>query len=246
MHDVLILVTEKDFIKLKYCVNAVRKNLEGVNKIYCVSDIPVTDVIPELEYFLDKDVVDFNFSKLTGDPGRHKGWYRQQFIKLFQNVTSDDYVVVDSDVIINRKLVVEENNKPYFLLGNDQRHGYYFDLMKRVFDLDRTYPHSFICEVMYMKRAIIQEMLHIYGVDKYGFFDKVVTELNARNYSPAFSEYEFYGNFVTKYFPDAYSYKHVVSCFGAMFRLWTEIEIVDYLTKLKDADYDLITLHSWV
>jgi hypothetical protein len=246
MYDVLILVTEKDFVKLKYCVDAIRRNLEGFNKIYCVSDVPVMDVVPGLEYFLDRDVVNFNFASLTGDPGQHKGWYRQQFIKLFQNVTSDDYLVVDSDVIINRKLVVEESNKPCFLLGNDQCHGYYFDLMKKVFDLDKVYPHSFICEVMYMKRAIVQEMLHTYSVDKYSFFDKVVAELNFRNYSPAFSEYEFYGNFVTKYFPGSYMYKHVVSCFGAKFELWKESDIIEYLNSLKNSEYDLITLHSWI
>jgi hypothetical protein len=155
MFDVLILVAPKDFNKLPFVCESIVKNINGVHKFYFVSPCAIPDekLFVDGECFIDREVVDFDFPIINAKERR--GWYCQQFIKLFQEVTLRDYLVVDADVYINRPLLVD-SKYPTFFLGREQRHEPYFQLMKEVVNLDRVYPHSFISEIMYFKRDVIQ------------------------------------------------------------------------------------------
>lgn len=235
MYDILILCASKDFDKFKYVYKSLQ-NLSGYDKIYCISDHPINKKIDGVNYLQDKDVIDFDFSRFTGNILLNKGWYIQQFIKLFQQVTSDSYLVIDSDTCIVRKIDIIENDKPAFLIGTDLYNEPYFNLMEKVFNLEKVYNSSFINEIMYFKREIINEMLSFYRIDKYGFFDLVVEELNRANKTSGFSEYEFYGNYVTKYFPDAYNYKKIVSSSKSKMSEWDEHEINKYIEGCNDCD----------
>lgn len=246
MYDILILIAEKDFLKFRFVYDSIIKNIDGFNKVYCISNktIPENMLIPGINYFLDEEVIDFDFSKLQ--VGKRRGWYVQQFIKLFQKVTLDDYIVVDSDIYINRKIKIIQNGKPSFLFGGDQNHTPYFQLMKEVFDLDRTYNHSFINEIMYFKREIISDLLLRMKIDKYGFFELVAKVINKQTHQSVFSEYELYGNYVSKYFPETYNYIHVKTHHSGKYEIWKEDEIQNYINGLKDSDYDVISMHTWV
>lgn len=247
-YDVLITVAEKDFNKLRFVYDSIVNNLDGVRRVYVISNvkIPQNKTISGIKYFLDSQVLDLDFSRFTGKIKEREGWYKQQFIKLLQEVTRDNYLVVDADVVLNRKVQVIINGKPVFLLGRNQHNKPYFDLMKTVFDLDKVYQHSFINEIMFFKRDIIKHLLSYMGVNKYGFFELVLNQLNKADQISGFSEYELYGNYVTKYFPNEYSYKHMRTYPNGKDREWTEYEIQKYIDSFKGLDYDILSIHSWV
>ena len=249
MFDILIVVAEKDHNKLPFVLESIYKNISGVNKYYIISPTAISDeyLWLDAEVFMDREVVDFDFSRFTGNIETRRGWYIQQFIKLFQEVTGPQYVVVDADVYLNKKIdIIGDDDKPTFLFGKNQYHLPYFQFMKSVFDLNKVHSYSFINEIMYFDRDIIKQMISSIGLNKYGFFELAVNELNKQNEVSGFSEYELYGNYVTKNFPDAYHYKFIKSCRNGKQREWNETELKEYINKMENSEYDLISMHSWI
>jgi len=164
IYDILILTTVKDYNKLPFLIQSIEKNLQDWDHIYVISPTHISNNIPntkkDIIFHTDEEVIDFDFSKLKGNAGNGRtGWYKQQFIKLFQQVTSNNYLVIDSDVYINRPIKIFENNKPNFLLGKDQCHEPYFQFMKLMFGFGQEYHFSFINEMMLFKRNYIDLML---------------------------------------------------------------------------------------
>ena len=247
MYDILMPAAEKDFVKFRFAYDSVIKNLSGFDKIHCISNVkfPQRLLISGVEYYLDKDVIDFDFSLFRGKVKAVSTWYIQQFIKLFQQVTADDYLEVDSDIVFNRPVDIIRNGKPTFFFGKDQHHLPYFRFMKEMLDLEKMYHHSFINETMYFKREIIEHMVASTGLTKYGFFTKAVSILNEINETSGLAEYELYGNYVTKYFREAYNYKHIRTHVGGKSVRWTEDEVKEYINFYKDKDYDMVGLHTW-
>jgi len=248
MYDILIPVAEKDFIKLRFVWESIIDNLSGFNEIHCISNVKIPSAlkVPGIWYYTDKDIIDFDYMRFTGTIKGHEGWYVQQYIKLFQKVTSDNYLEVDADVFFNRKVDIIENEKPCFLFGRNQNHAPYFNLMKNLFDLEKVYPHSFINETMFFKRSIIKHLLDSLGVDAKGFFELILNEVNKVNEMSGFSEYELYGNYVTKNFKDSYNYKHLSTRLGGKYGYWSEDEIRQYVNSFKGSDFDLVSMHSWI
>jgi len=247
-YDILIPVAEKDFVKLRFVWESIINNLSGFDKIYCISNIkmPISLRLPSVEYYTDADIIDFDYMRFTGNIKGHEGAYMQQYIKLFQKITSDDYLEVDADVFFNRKVDIIENGKPTFLFGRDQHHLPYFDFMEKIFDLGRIYPHSFINDTMYFKRSIINHFLSLFELDARGFFEIMLSEANRYNQCSGCSEFELYGNYVTKYFKDSYNYRYLKTYLGGKYGYWNEDEIRQYINYFKGQDYDLISMHSWI
>jgi len=248
MFDVLILSAEKDFNKVKFVYESLIINIKNIGNVYCVTNKKIDDKlkIDGIKYYFDDDVLDFDFSKFKGNVLKRKGWYVQQYIKLFQNVTSDKFLVVDSDIIFNKEIDIIENGKPNFFFGRDQYNDAYFTFMKKMLNLDRVYDHSFINEIMFFDRNNIKHMLEYLEIDSYGFFDKSVEILNDMNHDAGISEYELYGNYVTKYFPNSYNYKNINTLLGGKNSMWADNDILNYIDVHKKSDYDIISMHSWM
>lgn len=244
--DVLITVAPKDFNKLKYNYESIIQNVDRIDEFVYISPIPIpAKYLPRKDVFTWTDTQECDFDIYRINMTHRHGWYRQQFIKLFQESTSDNYLVVDADAFICAPLRVNEEH-PIFYLGNDQLHQPYFNLMKDVVNLDRVYPHSFISEIMYFEKDIIIDMLVRLGIDSYTFFDRCVEHINKANDASGFSEYELYGNYVTKYFPTLYQYEHISVLSRALKREWTDNELKQYIKQNKDKGYDILTMHSWL
>lgn len=244
MFDILITVAPKDHNKLPFVMESIYKHIKGYRDLFVISPIAISDeyMFMKAHYLTDSDVVDFNLSRIEES---RRGWYNQQFIKLFQNETADNYLVIDADVWINKEFDIDFE-QPTFFLGRDQNHQPYFDLMKAVLNLDKVYPYSFICEMMFFKRDLIWEMLKQAKKSKTAFVKACVDEI-VKNGSPSgFSEYETYGNFVTKYYPELYSYKKIEVLHNKKLRKWTKQELNDCINKNSSLNYDILTMHSYV
>jgi hypothetical protein len=247
--DILIVCAEKDFNKLPFVWDSIKENIYGFKDIYIISNIPVPSKQRSLldkYYYLDKDIIKFDFTKLVGNNEFRRNWYKQQFIKLFQGVTSDNYLVVDADAFFNRPINIIKDGKPSFLFGKDQYHAPYFQFMEDMWNLNRVYPHSFINEVMFFKREYVQHMLYSIECSPKDFFEISVRTLNKLNDASGFSEYESYGNYVTKKFPQAYNYIKLKTSSKGGHKMWQENDIKQYIKSFKGKDIDMISLHSWV
>jgi hypothetical protein len=245
MFDILIVIAKKDFNKFPFLIDSILKDVDGFEEIYCVSDkeMPENIKIDGVNYFLDKDVIDFDFSKIEMEYRR--GWYKQQFIKLFQDITQDNYLVIDGDIFINKPIKMSVDT-PYFFIGMDQYHLPYFHFLKDVMNLDKAYPRSFICEMMLFKRDIIKHILEEMSVDKYQFFDICADGINKISNASGFSEYEMYGNYVTKNYPDLYGYKDIKVLHQHRKREWADDEVKKHIDKYIGSEYDIFTMHSWI
>lgn len=243
MFDILITVAEKDYNKLPFVLDSIYKNVKGFDEIYVVSPSAVPDeYMSDAHYLIDNEVIGFDLSRIEEN---RRGWYRQQFIKLFQNVTKDDYLVVDADIWINKRIVIDPET-PTFYLGRNQEHRPYFQVMETLFGFGKVYPHSFICEMMFFKRTLVREMLKQAKHTRKAFVEACVEEVVRNGHPSGFSEYETYGNFVTKCFPGIYSYQPITVHHYARKREWTYRELCDYVNALKGNTYDVITMHSWI
>jgi hypothetical protein len=248
MFDILIPSAEKDFVKFKFVYDSIVKYIEGYKGIFCISPVKVPGnlKIIGVNYFLDSDVIDFDFSLYKGNIQKRTGWYRQQFVKLFQNVTGDEYLVTECDNIYNKKVTIIEDEKPVFLLGKDQNHKPYYDITQKLFGFGREYPYSFINEVMYIKRNFVNELVSLRGLNKHGFFGLIASELNRTQEISGLSDYDLYGNFVAKYHKDAYLYKQVDTVVTAKLKEWSAAEINKHLQQHTASNNSMIKIHSWI
>ena len=248
MYDILIPAHEKDFVKLRFVHDSIIKNIEGFNGIFCITNVKVPKnlKISGVQYFTDNEVIDFDFSLFRGTIQKRTGWYRQQFVKLFQNVTGDEYLVTEADNIYNQKVNILEDDKPIFYLGKDQNHVPYYNITQKLLGYGREYNYSFINEIMYIKRRYVKELVGLTKFNKYGFFELFAAELNRTQEVSGSSDYDLYGNFVAKYHKDEYLYKHVNTVVTAKHKIWTEKEITDQINLHKDSDNVLIKIHSWI
>ncbi len=247
MYDILLLSGKKDLNKIKYVYESIVENIEGFNKVYCVCEEIPKEKVSGIYYFEDSAVLNnYDVNLFKGNIYKRKGWYIQQYIKLLQNITLDDYLVIDSDIFFNRKVKIIENGKPNFLFGRNQMHEPYFDFIEQLLGFGKLYPYSFINEVMYFKRDILNDIFGKIGGDDKNFFNKTVEILNVMNEDAGMSEYEMYGNYVYKNFKDVYNYKKIKTHLGGKNSLWTNEDVINYRKQFKYKDYDIVSMHSWI
>jgi len=247
MYDILLLSGKKDLNKIKYVYDSIVENVVGFNKVYCVCEEIPKNKISDIHYVDDFSILNnYDISSFKGNIHKRRGWYIQQYIKLLQRVTLDDYLVVDSDVFFNRKVKIIEDGKPNFLFGRDQLHKPYFDFNNELLGIGRLYPFSFINEVMYFKRDIINDIFETVGGDDKLFFNKTVEILNKGNRVTGMSEFELYGNYVYKNFKNSYNYKRIKTYLGGKYELWSDEDIIEFKKHFKHKDYDIVSMHSWL
>lgn len=164
-YSVIIPLASKDYNKLPYVLNSLKNHLIPQPTKYIViyeqSELDIQQyILPNTIYIEEKQIL--NFKKET-QHFRRPGWIYQQFLKLF-NFLDDLYLIVDSDLIVNRTLnIFHEDNKPFFFLGIDQYFYPYFNYSIEVFGIKKNYNYSFISEIMLMKKSVCIELLKLFA-----------------------------------------------------------------------------------
>ncbi len=253
--DLLITCHLKDVIKLPFVINAAVNNIaDGVGDIHIVTNDP-NKINAELykhphwcktTIHGDEHVLpDVSRESI----GYRPNWIFQQLVKLTQEITQNSYLCLDADAIINRPLRVINNGKPSFFLGKDQNHQPYFDWSTTFCGVGREYPHSFISELMYFDKGIRDELFDELGYSNMTDARKgILSLITPTRY---LSEYEFFGNAITKYYPNTYDYRHIatdmngkeVRYYGE--QAFSEKEVVDAIEYYRGQDIDIFTLHTW-
>lgn len=250
--DIFLACAPKDFRKLPYVITSIAENISGFDKLFICSpyDVP-TEIkarFPIMFYtYLDENVLPgIDREQWSFRPN----WCYQQHLKLFQRVTSDWYLTIDCDIIINREMKFYEGDKPIYYRGMNQFYQPYFKFMKEIIDLERVSDQTYIADMNFIYRPIIQEIL-----DRSGYtietFIKKSQQITSRLCH--IGEPELYGNYCKKYYPDMYVERDLIQApFVGRHQdavdenKYTEDEIEAAIYDAHSQQYDALSLHSWL
>lgn len=234
-YDILILAKNSDLNKVKYLINSIENNIIGYENIYLITPDKIN--IEGVINYTDFDIID---SKYKNNINYRPNWIFQQYIKLFQNVTKHDYyLVIDSDVYINKNIEIFTNGKPNFFIGRNQYHQPYFSYLKE-FNLEKMYDKSFISEIMIFSKSKIYDFLVRNELTVDSFLCKSNSIINKTCY---ISEFEFYGNMILKYYKSDYNFKGLNTSLNGKHSKWEDYEIENIIKVNKNSD--IISYHTW-
>ena len=116
--------------------------------------------------------------------------------------------------------------------------------MNRFLGFGREYNYSFISEIMLMNKTIGREIVSI--LNNIDDFYKICTiNLDGDTYNIA--DYEVYGNFVYKFYPEMYNLKTIKTrLMGKYCSGWISDEILTLIKELSEQDFDMFTYHTWI
>lgn len=245
--DVVIVSHEFDFNKLKFIIKNIDINLPDAEEIHLI--------LSERERYLDNDIIEkltnkkifyhieTEVLKIDKDKIKHRrNWIYQMMLKFFQNVTkNDNYLIIEADTVILKKLEFFQGEKTIFYLGMNQYHEPNFNFMNKVFNLNREYNHSFISELMMYNKKIIRDILYKSKCNSIQDFLNLVYNNVDNNSYPA--DYEIYGNFCYKYYKDKYIIQKLNSKSVGRYGNWTDEEIEEFINTNKQ--YDTVSFHTY-
>lgn len=252
LFDIFLACAPKDFRKLPFVISSIDKNIKGFDNLFICSPI---DVPPEITSkfslmyycYLDENVLPVTSRNLWKF---RPNWCFQQHLKIFQKVTKDWYLTIDSDIIINRPMSFFENDRPIWYRGMDQYYQPYFNFMKQMMGLERVASKSYIADMNFFNRKLINDMLLRGGFTVESFLKKS-QEITKRDCH--IGEPELYGNFCKKYHPDFYCEKDLAQApFAGRFQdnvndnVYTEDDIKNAINNYRGQPYDVFSLHSWL
>mgnify|MGYP001038217492 FL=1 len=229
-YDALIMVTPKDYLRLKNNYHRLVENLP-VSRVLFVGNTEVGRLVEnsglgsraefisedrilpfEAVHDVMKEVLD---SILEGQelPRGITGWYYQQFLKMQYTYLCEDpyYMIWDGDTISCRSFSMfhEESGIPYFDLKREYHQEYFITLAKLIPGLEKSIEKSFVSEHMLMRcdimKSLIEEIEHNQEIPGKSFWEKILRVIGPeRIQKSSFSEFETYGTYVCARFPEAY------------------------------------------
>ena len=242
-YDLLIPAAPKDYSKVPFVVESARQHLNPQpENIFVVSPTPLE--IAGVTWKDEQEVMPLDPLAATMVP--RPRWIYQQFIKLFLDVTPNDkYLIVDSDLIFNKDIeLFTEDGKTKFFLGKDQNYLQYFFFMELVLSFGREYDHSFISELMMFDKKICNHLLEELGMDVEGFYKCCCNKVDGSRYLIA--DYEIYGQFAWKYHQDEHKLVRFKTHLEGGYSSYTAEKIQSTIDSMKNSDYDVFTIHTWV
>lgn len=245
-YDIFLCCAKKDYNKIKYTIKAIKDNVVGYDGIYLCTPTKIDTDIEGVIHYTDREILDINPLVFKHRPS----WIYQQLLKLFQNVTKNDYyATIDTDIIINKKLnYFNDEGKPIWYMGWEQNHRPYFEYQEKMFGFGRVHDHTFVADMNFFNKNIIRELLTRFGYTFESFISKSVEIINSTCY---LAEPELYGSYIHKYHPGMYEYRHLKFDLKGKGQtnpddlVYTEEEIKRTIEESKGKDFDIVTMHSW-
>lgn len=246
--DLLLCCAKKDEMKLPYVIKHALNNIDGIDQVFIIKDSPYMPNISEAKITIIKDKDALPGIDRLG--WKHRpNWLWQQHCKMFQEITSDWWLTIDCDTVINRKIPIFSNNKPIQWIGTNQNHAPYFKFSELMLGFGKIHPKSFITDMNLFHRPIINEILCSKGYTRETFI-KRSQEISSR--SLYMGEPELYGNYVMLNHPDMYEYRqlNMAPPIGLIQNpgspnVWNEAEVRDKIEEFRNTDYDSFSMHSW-
>lgn len=214
--DVLIPVIEKDLDVLPHAIDAVRKQVRHpLGEIFIVA--PQSAKIRDLcsarkcSFVDENSVLPLTKKDLNYTPTRNNvtvdrsGWLFQQLLKLSGDTlgSSDGLLVLDADTVLIHPHVFEYNDKS-ILFCRTLYYRPYFSTYKKLLGEEAPGPAQslfFVSHYMYFKKKRLYELKKfIASRHATNWYMAILNSMNKRQWD-SFSEYETYGNFMLKNYP---------------------------------------------
>jgi hypothetical protein len=110
IYDVIIFASRDKLKNVKFLYESLVHLQPAYSNVYCVCPVLPAVPVEGIEYVLDKNVLDISKPVIRTD------WIYQQYMKLLQNITLDNYLVIDADIVLNKDIVIVDD-VPNFLIG---------------------------------------------------------------------------------------------------------------------------------
>jgi hypothetical protein len=204
--DAVVCCHSKDFMTLPLCVAKLRKNVQGVDTIYIISNtnpnVTGTQWLPETDFpFTLKEVMQYV-------PAERAGWYLQQLLKFYSvfKTHHPTVLIVDADTLFLNPITMVENGVCLYAYGKEY-HLPYFEQMKRLHpSLYKVKPMSGICHHMMIERLKVNSLFLLvelyHGMPFWKAFLVSAKGINKTAPSSGASEYEIYFNYILANFPN--------------------------------------------
>ncbi|HUX57979.1 MAG TPA: hypothetical protein VMV77_13455 [Bacteroidales bacterium] len=248
-YDIFIASCYKDYAKLPYVIKSIFDNLTGFQNVYLCT--PKKYNGPKLNFPIHYRI-DMQVLKCAPNGWKYRpNWIYQQFIKLFQKQTENDYYfVIDSDTIINKPLELFENDQPIWrYFEAPQYNPPYYKFNQLMFGDSFDWNHTWLADMGLYSRKMIHKMLEHYGYTIDSFIKKSYKVIQKEAYP---SEADIYMGYINKYYPTYYVVKQLKNKCNAIegknpfLDLWTRDMIEKHIEKMKKTDYETYAIHSWV
>ena len=227
--DVLIVVAEKDFPRLKRLYCKIPKYID-CKKIIFVGNAAVGEMTRELEddtfsWIDENSILPFDnvhslmssrlsaYLDLQSLPRGITGWYYQQFLKMkYSEICEDKYYMTwDGDTVPCRHISMfkEETGEPFLDLKTELKKEYFETMGTLISGMKKVIEKSFISEHMLFRKDIMQSLIKRIeaneGIEGNCFWEKILHSIPVDIMQDGvFSEFETYGTFVALTNPMAY------------------------------------------
>ncbi len=247
-YDLFLVCAYKDYSKLPFVLEALTTHMQPENIYLCT---PETFKDSKSLHFPIHYRTDQKVLKALPHKWRYrKNWVYQQFIKLFQDETQNDwYFVCDCDTILNQPLKIWEDDKPVQHYGWDQNNEPYYRFNKAMLGYERTLNHTALSDTGLYNKNLVTQMLGTMSLTVDSFLAKTYNIISKEVYP---SEADLFFNWVEKVHPGLYTFKQLKTKMNAregkdpFKQLWKEQDIRDLIKKMSKRDIDTFSLHSWI
>lgn len=235
-YDLVVPTAPKDYIKISECITRANTYLyPKPQNIYIVAKNKIK--IACVETIIESSALPI---KVEDIKYRRAPWIYQQIIKLCQDFTEcDNYLCMDSDIFLNKTIEVFTDGKPNFFKTRPQYHQPYFTFMKKIFDLERVWPETFIADITFFKKEICREI-----IPNIQDFVRRLNEIISDDC--LLGEPELYGNYIQKNYPGSYNFSDLkMHSLGRYLPdQWSQSDI-EYELRNLPKEFDALALHSW-
>jgi Family of unknown function (DUF6492) len=246
--DIVIPCIERDLITLPFVVKNARRFLTNrTNRIYIIGPDKFSLVdfcrLNNLVFINENNVLpitikDIDYYSIDGCDRR--GWLFQQLLKLAADsfVEAPSYYVVDADTVLMSPQSIIENDK-IILNISDEFHKPYRAAYERLLGEKPLAPVSFVShQMLFEKKTLAKLKEKIEFHTNLPWFNAIINTVDCSEIS-SFSEYETYGNFLLKYYPNRIKLQYFYN-----FSLdRAKLKNIDELESLYGDTYKSISFH---
>ena len=237
--DAVVCCHPKDELTLHHCVNGLRTNVNGLNKIYIISDqdfeIPDTIWVPEQAF-------PFTIKQVQLKAGsKRAGWYLQQLLKIYSMTVipgcSKTVLVVDADTVFLRPVSFTDQEGRYlYTIGEEAHEPYFVHMAKLHPSLTRTQPVSGICHHMIMKSEVWAEIVALVEGLHHRPFWAVFMDKVVHGEESGASEYEIYFHYIFRHHTDSVAFRRLT---------WKNSGRPDQI-GVDHENFDYVAYHAWM
>jgi hypothetical protein len=257
--SVLLVVAQKDFEKLIYCINQIVKHsLNPVSKIEivvphaalatCINVLEQIDLNIPIKVFSEDDVIPADLRGIMKTELKHKyGWALQQLLTLSMVIRSDSngVLAVNADTFILRNQVWLNEELVQLLFRSPEYHKPYYQIIKEIFPKLTLIPFSHVTHHMLFQPELLRDFLVKSGyIDIGKLMIQVLKSMDKSQESAFCIEFEPYAQALHNFYPNRFEIRRFSnSPFSA---IEDNIEIIDLVSELDNQNiYNSISFHSW-